>query len=424
MMPDDPDLRGPDDANLRGPDDANLRGPDDAEPTGRRPRGHPDIEALDAVAGGTGSRSAARHTAGCAECAEAVEALRQVRSRLADLAVVRMPDDVAARIGAALAGAQAPAAELDRDAVTARDADPAAELNPDPAAPGSGPTADGPTGVIPHPATRAPVRRRVPGPRRSRGRAAGPPREPLVARSLHAGGPSGRPDPRRTVPSGDHRVRRPGHDRAAGRILGGLAVCLLLVVAVTGVALFDHARRGGSGSSSASSADRTAAGRAPAVAPPVAGGTGRVSEAAVATSRFGLSAGNAERHAAELVAGRVPGSRRVGFAADGSVVATASAASAARSGAPEAASGGGPATSPDAPLLSSDLQGCYLSLIARFGGSIQGLDLVTYGGRPAAVVVLSVPGRPGSLRVVVLDPQCGGSTLAASLRFQTVSPAG
>ncbi|MGF7239543.1 MAG: hypothetical protein ACQSGP_31985, partial [Frankia sp.] len=93
---------------------------------------------------------------------------------------------------------------------------------------------------------------------------------------------------------------------------------------------------------------------------------------------------------------------------------------------PGAAAAGGPdaATRPGATLLSTGLQDCYVSLIAQFGGSVQGLDLVTYGGTQAAAVVLSVPGRPGTLRVAVLDPQCGGSTLAASIRFQTVSPAG
>ncbi|MGF7238950.1 MAG: hypothetical protein ACQSGP_28955, partial [Frankia sp.] len=281
-------------------DHRERRGPGDAEPSGRRPRSHPDIEALDAVAGGIGPRGAVRHVAGCTECTETVEALRGVRARLADLASVRMPDDVAARIGAALTGAQTPDPDLadPQDGVVNGHAsdgstgavgtstptptsigslDSAATI--DPGGPGS-PARPG--GAIPPPATRVTPGRGIPVPRRSRTRGARPPRGPLVTRSLHAGGPPGRPDPRRATPPTAGRTRIPGPDWTAGLLVGGLAVCLLAVFAVAGVALLHHGRATGSESSSASSASTStgaagSAARGPSAEARAAAGSGPAS---------------------------------------------------------------------------------------------------------------------------------------------------
>ncbi|HMA47688.1 MAG TPA: hypothetical protein VKP11_10890, partial [Frankiaceae bacterium] len=65
--------------------------------------GHPDVEALDGYAGGdTTDRDVVAHVAGCPACGAVVEGLIRVRVDLARLRPVPMPDDVAARIRAAL----------------------------------------------------------------------------------------------------------------------------------------------------------------------------------------------------------------------------------------------------------------------------------------------------------------------------------
>jgi hypothetical protein len=488
-----PDDARPDDAR---PDDARRLAGDHAGPAGRRPRAHPDVEALDAVAGGGGSRSTARHLAGCDECTEAVDALRRVRAQLAHLASVTMPDDVAARIGATLANARRPAADdlgartghlsdpadpVGVRATTSATANPATDpaTGPDAAAPapaaGAGasgaarraatdrPAAEEPTdpdgaegpakgrvglptpaagGVIPHPAHRAnpanPANRAgagggLPGMRRVRRRTGRPPGGRLVAHSLHSGRPPGRPDTIRSSRAGGDR------GRSGGSALGALAaVCLLAVFVVAAVAVAVHQSRSGSAGSAGSASSVAVASRAgpgagsaergPALAPSdppaarAAGGSAADSAlAAVATSGYGLTEANAGQHAQDLLAGRVRGTRHVTFASDGSVAA------------PPTTTNSGPVTSPtahptatdpaEAALLTPDLQGCYLGLITQFGGSVRGVDLVTYGGMQAVAVVLSVPGTPEALRTAVLDPQCGGSTFAASLRLQTLSSA-
>jgi hypothetical protein len=179
--------------------------------------------------------------------------------------------------------------------------------------------------------------------------------------------------------------------------------------------------RSGSSTSTGAATSSAAAGRAPADAASNQAGaaprtapraSGVAGPAAIAASGYNLTASNAGRHARDLVAGRVRGTQRVTFASDGSVAVSPTAA------ATEAAAGSAAGT-----LLTPDLQGCYLSLITQFGGSVRGVDLVTYGGMQALTVVLSVPDSPDLLRIAVLDPRCGEMSVAASLRFATLSAA-
>lgn len=68
---------------------------------------HPDVEKLDRYAdGGATDREVAAHVARCEDCREVVDALLRLRVDLACLGPVPMPDDVAARIGAALRAEQ------------------------------------------------------------------------------------------------------------------------------------------------------------------------------------------------------------------------------------------------------------------------------------------------------------------------------
>jgi hypothetical protein len=71
-------------------------------------------------------------------------------------------------------------------------------------------------------------------------------------------------------------------------------------------------------------------------------------------------------------------------------------------------------------LDTPELRTCYQSLLAQSGGAILGIDRVRYDGRPALLIVLSVPMQPSSARLLVVDPQCG-MTSAYSAPIYSVS---
>ncbi|CAO5193262.1 Zinc-finger domain-containing protein [Frankia sp. AiPs1] len=98
---------------------------------GRGPLRHPDVEMLDAAAGGEPvARSTREHIEACPVCRESVAALRRVRSELSRLATMTMPGDVAERIQAALATRVTAASDAARPPSEASESIPPASTAP------------------------------------------------------------------------------------------------------------------------------------------------------------------------------------------------------------------------------------------------------------------------------------------------------
>jgi hypothetical protein len=387
--------------------------------------GHPDVEALDAIAGdGRVSGATARHVRDCPDCAEAVAALRRVRAELAKLASLTMPPDVAARISAALAAADPPAAGAPEGG---SGADPEASAVPDepvagPRLPiphareaGSRGVADlrGRSGPPSAGGGSGPAGRRRAGPGRVPTR---PPRVPVGARGLHPGSPPSRSSSR--PPSRPRSQPAPGRPGAFRGGPGGLAAAAsLLVIIVVGTALYT-ARHGGSSGSGATVAPvaadgTTSAGMAGPAAVPSASRIATAVSTVVAASHASLTPADAGSHGVALVAGKVRGAQRVALTLDAAEMAMP------REPTPAAAAGAAMAG-----LLGPDLRTCYGDLAAQSGGSVLGVDVVNFDGEPAAAVVLSIPGTSTLLRVVIIDMRCGPATMTSSLRWATVAARG
>jgi hypothetical protein len=451
-------------------DDASRpSGSRSALPSGRRGRGHdrhPGVELLDAVAGGEQvTRSAREHIERCSVCRESVAALRRVRADLSRLAAMTMPGDVADRIQAALAtrmpahpsapsGPPGPPSHADLssqadahippgDVQQDRSHAPAAALAE--LASGSGSTAGGASQPADDPGGDRPAGHHV---------GTGPDdgtRIPTTGRPAARSRPDGR-RPR--------RIRRPGGPRPEAPRTDWVsiaAVCIAFVTFGAAILAFYGLR-----SPSVAPASNPAAGHIPvdaaaaAAAEPVAPEVTTV----LADSRSSLAAvRDLVRHGQALMTGQIAGSLALPLELSD---ASAGGASQPRSSAEPAGSGGAAATgagagsgaagSGAAPraavqvpasavasaaslrsvalaaaavrlralLDTPELRTCYQSLLAQSGGAILGIDRVRYDGRPALLIVLSVPMQPSSARLLVVDPQCG-MTSAYSAPIYSVS---
>ncbi len=333
------------------------------------PRRHPDVETLDGYADGDhSSLDVDRHVRECAACQDVVNALRRVRTDLAGLAQVTMPADVATRIQAALEAENSAAGRYG-----------AGRMRGIPGAPGT-------------------FRRTGPGRRR--------------------------------------RAR-------AFDLLAVAAACLVALVVVAGVFAARESSR---------DAETTAAGSAAAPAenyalPPTAsgqdgsGGAGRANEpvpadgragtgpavpappsalptpapraalqapVAVATSDITISDSGLDRHANDLLTGRV-------------------AAQQVHLGGPDPLDAPALPPAPDVPsnmqtraavreLVSPSLVTCYRTLTNYNGGTVLALDRVRFGGQPSVFVILSVPDTPGAVHVWIINIDCGTAGTAMAQR--------
>ncbi|WP_239331232.1 anti-sigma factor [Frankia sp. CiP3] len=326
---------------------------------------HPDVERLDAYAEGSAdadgngsSSGVALHIGACPQCRETVTALRRVRRELAALASVTMPEDVAERLRATL--------------VSERNG-------------------------------------RLPG---SRDSAAG---QPAPSGSWRPGRHPGRIHGRLSSrPNGGPRLGRPTRIPAWFTA----ATCLIIVVGMVGL-MVALARQPGQSVASASGGELPAPLTAPLPARAPASDAGDRSAGEAASSPVSDAAGPAilahtghpvsmaeiPQHALDLVTGRIPGTLRAPLREYDAATA-------------------GPSTAVAAvitELTRPDLRLCYLSLATQIGGSIAALDLVTFNGQPAVLVVLSVPTAADQLRVIVLDERCSVANLAAALWYSTTA---
>ncbi|WP_051102491.1 hypothetical protein [Parafrankia elaeagni] len=465
------DPSGADDAHGPGPltdpgapDDAPA---DDTSSVTRR-GSHPDIEVLDAYLDThpeppgpgrsrviTASR-VDRHVRGCVTCQETLAALHRVRSELARLATMTMPDEVAARIQAALAS---------RSGAGGDDAEPA---------PGRGPTdgsgearragqvakADRPGGTNgphgPH------------GPHADGGPLGGP-----GAGGMHDDHPGGAAAPgglgsRRPRVAAGRRPRRlerePGRGpgRGPGRVGGGLvgsrqdsrasrrgqaaqgrdritrdwvsiaAACVALLAFGTALLAVRALTGGGSESYSAATsasdpavevAADSASGPAAAAAPvPDTRDTRALAEAPdgtfvlVGDSDEVLRPATVVAHGHALLAGRIAVTRLTW-----SVAGAPSPRADDPLPAPPRAGESGPGDAlggQSTPLQNTpaslarlidtpQLRMCYDGLAAQTGGAVIALDRVRFDDQAAIMIVLSVAGQPTSTRLVILDAHCG-----------------
>ncbi len=325
---------------------------------------HPDVERLDAYAEGDHSPSGvALHVGACPQCRETVTALRQVRRDLAALASVTMPEDVAERLRAALISEQ-----------------------------------DG---------------QHRNGQHRNGQHRDGQHRD---GRNPAAG--------KRTL----SRSWRPGQipTRIPTRPPGipawfTAAACLIVVVGMVSfvVTLAHHpAQSTASEASSRLAAPLPAPAAAPltAQAPRSTAGdssAGEIAPGAVADTASAILAHTGRpvtmaeipQHALDLVTGRIPGTLRVSLHEDGAATTDPSASVA----------------SVITEMTQPDLRLCYVTLAAQTGGTIAALDLVTFNGQPAVLVVLSSPNDTDQLQVAVLDERCNVTNMAAALWYSTTA---
>ncbi len=383
-----------------------------AFPLGRRSRGHdqhPDVEQLDAVAGGeTVTRSTRDHVEVCLECRESIAALRKVRADLSRLAAMTMPGDVAERIQAALAAQlpprplhdppARPGADVTTTDVTTTDA-PAPRPAPDAGRSPAGPMASAPTGA---PQTGTP--------------GTGPGRRPAA-----------RPE-RRPAPGAAAAPRRDWVSLAA--------VCAAFVTFGAAVLAFYSLRVVDAHHPVAASS--VAQGRESAGAAAAGAGPGRLTM--MADSRTTVAPAEVGQHGRELLTGRIAGSVALslpltgptGDATDAGAVATARSTGAVPFQAVAPAAARHPASVVAAPpaaagtrlralLDTPDLRSCYQSLIAQSGGEILAVDRIRYDGQSALLIVLSIPMQPAAARVLVVDTHCGVVSVSAALWYSATT---
>ncbi|WP_163551760.1 hypothetical protein [Candidatus Frankia alpina] len=420
-----------------------------AFPLGRRSRGHdqhPDVEQLDAVAGGEPvTRSTRDHVETCPVCRESVAALRRVRADLSRLAAMTMPGDVAERIQAALAASIPPRPRPEHDP-TAR--------------PGSDATA-----------TDAPAQSPVPDAGRSPVVPAAPPSADAHQTGAHQtetdhggaqdgaglGGRGGRRPPCDARGRGIRPVRgpvRPGPARRPGargeqRLASGAssaprwdwvsiaAVCAAFLAFGAAVLAFYGLRVVDADHPVATASVALGRDSAGAAATSQAGPT-RLTM--MADSRANLDPADVGQHSRELLTGQIAGSVTLPLqltgpagtiAERGAVVSATSAdgppfqavapAAARQPGfvvtAPQAAAG----QRLRALLDNPDLRTCYQSLIAQSGGDILAVDRVRYDSQPALLVVLSIPVQPTAARVLIVDAHCGIISASAALWYSATT---
>ncbi len=325
---------------------------------------HPDVEHLDAYAEGDHSPSGvALHVGTCPQCRETVTALRQVRRDLAALASVTMPADVAERLRAALISEQ------------------------------DGQHRNGQHRDGQHPAV---------------GR-------PAPSESWRPGRIPGRTGDRRY---GGARLARPPGIPAWFTA----AACLIVVVGMVSfvVALAHHPAQSTASEASSQLAaplPAPAAGPLTAQAPRAPAGERSAGEATPGTvadtaegailahTGYPVTMAEIPQHALDLVTGRIPGTLRISLHEYGAATTYSSAAVA----------------SVITEMTQPDLRLCYVNLAAQTGGSIVALDLVTFNGQPAVLVVLSSPNDTDQLQVAVLDERCNVTNMAAALWYSTTT---
>ncbi|SNQ51436.1 conserved hypothetical protein [Frankia canadensis] len=438
---------------------------------------HPTVELLDAVAGGEQvTRSTREHIEGCPACRDSVAALRRVRADLSRLAAMTMPGDVAERIQAALAtrmpshpaackggGASSPDGDAEtQDGIAAQDgARRQASLSPDATsarlpAPTSRSASTSPwAGGHAAPAeegdddgTRCGIEG---GPDGTPGAGNGP--FPSEERPFRPGAGrrhaqcSSRPGSGRVParPGGPRRTRRPGGpQQTASRAdwVSIAAVCIAFVTFGAAVLTFYSMRGGG-----AATASNAVPGHVPVDAA-VAAAAEPVSPeetTMLADSRDSIAAPDLIPHSRRLLTGGIAGSLALPLELSyASAVAATVPRSSADPAAPSAAAGqagtgaapGGSAQAPGAAVASAaslrsaalaavairlrmlldtpELRTCYQSLLAQTGGAILAIDRVRYDGRPALLIVLSIPMQPSTARLLVVDPQCGMTSAYAA----------
>ncbi|MEX5635484.1 hypothetical protein [Parafrankia sp. FMc2] len=463
------DAPGPGPGSLTDPDAPDDALADDSSSATRR-GSHPDIEVLDAYLDThpdppgpgrsrviTASR-VDRHVRGCVTCQETLAALHRVRAELARLATMTMPDEVAARIQAALAS---------RSGAGGDDAEPA---------PGRGPTDGSGEARQAGQTTKAGRSGGPGGPGGTNGTSAGdgPLRAPGAGGMHdHPGGPgtatSGGLGSRRSRGAGGLRRRRrerePG--RGPGRVGGGLvggglvggrqdsraprrgqaaqsrdritrdwvsiaAACVALLAFGTALLAVRALTGGGSESYSAatSASDPTvevaadsASGPAAAAAPvPDARDTQALAEAPDGTfvligdSDEVLRPATVVAHGHALLAGRIAVTRlawSVAGARSPRADDPLTAPSRAGGSGPGDAQGGQSTPMQNTPeslvrlIDTPQLRMCYDGLAAQTGGAVIALDRVRFDDQAAIMVVLSVAGQPTSTRLVVIDAHCG-----------------
>ncbi|MCM3887309.1 hypothetical protein [Frankia sp. R82] len=456
-------------------------------PLVRRGRGaarHPDVELLDALAGGEPvTRSAREHIDACPACRESVAALRRVRSELSRLTSLTMPGDVAERIQATLAiRLHTTAARATEPEGPSQPADPSrtATSAPHPAVSPSGTqhpaaqhpaahrsAADLPAAWVPLPAPLSDAPDPAPGrpglvsvdpagpadatdpagPAGPAGKPSGP--VDVSGHLMRAGTgtrgrlPLARPTPIRRGPK--RSQRRPLAGRSPGRGAGlwnpasgrrdWVSIAAVCIAFLTfGTALFAlHDLRGGS--------DPTLP-EARAASEPGTETRSAVPMTMVADSRMAVVPTNIVRHGETLLDGRITGSVGLamglsGMPVGGAVAQTAPSGTsqqalgilrsqpAAR--APGAGTTGVRALSTTtasrlrALLDTPDLRTCYQSLLAQTGGFILGIDLVRYNGQAALLVVLSVPSQPSVGRLVVVDAGCGMTSSSTAPLYSVIA---
>ncbi|WP_235488328.1 hypothetical protein [Frankia sp. AvcI1] len=413
-----------------------------AFPLGRRSRGHdhhPDVELLDAVAGGEPvTRSTRDHVETCPVCRESIAALRKVRADLSRLAAMTMPGDVAERIQAALAARMPPQPHPPHDPAarpgaeaTTTDA-PAPRPAPDAGRSPTGPTAAAPTGAPPTGASQTGAAQTGTPQTGARTRGGGPTgdtggggREIRPVRGPARIGPGRRPAAR------PERRPAPGVGAAPGWDWVSIAaVCAAFVTFGAAVLAFYGLRVVAADHPVAASS--VAQGRH-ATAAAAGAGPGRLTM--MADSRTTVAPADVGQHGRELLTGQIAGSvalplpltgptggAEADAAATGAVPLQAVAPAAARHpaavvAAPPATAGQRLRTLLDTP----DLRSCYQSLIAQSGGEILAVDLVRYDGQPALLVVLSIPMQPAAARVLVVDAHCGVVSVSAALWYSATT---
>ncbi|WP_244957374.1 anti-sigma factor family protein [Candidatus Frankia nodulisporulans] len=391
-------------------------------PLARRGRGtdrHPDVELLDALAGGEPvARSAREHIDACPACRESVAALRRVRAELSQLAGLTMPGDVAERIQATLAH------RLHTSVPPVPE--PSAPTDARSWPPASHPASEHHAAQVPMPAPPLDTPDPASG---TSGPAPARPLDPAEPSTPHRAPHTARPVRTRTGPK--YAPHRPAGRRGPGRRAGLLcdpasgrrdwisiaAVCVAFVT--FSAALFALRDLRGGTTSTLPEARAAQEPGADAAAPPMT---------MVANSHVAVLPTTIVPHGEALLDGGITGSMALAMGLT-RVPTIGSAAQAARAGVADPPLGvlrsgpgsGAPGVNATgvrvlattaagrlrALLDTPDLRTCYQSLLAQTGGSILGIDLVRYNGQAALLIVLSVPSQPSLGRLLVVDASCG-----------------
>ncbi|MCK9903358.1 hypothetical protein CC117_15270 [Parafrankia colletiae] len=447
---------GPGPGGLTDPDAPDDALADDTSSVTRR-GSHPDIEVLDAYLDThpeppgpgrsrviTASR-VDRHVRGCVTCQETLAALHRVRAELARLATMTMPDEVAARIQAALAS---------RSGAGGDDAEPGPGRGPADSsgearqagqvtkagrpggtngtngtsvggAPLSGP---GTGGMHDHPGGAA-----VPGGLGSRrSRVAGGlrrrrEREPVRGRGpgpgLVGGGQDSRAPRRGQAAQGRDRITRDWVSIAAACVaLLAFGTALLAVRALTGGGSESYSAATSASDPAVEVAADSASGPAAAAAPVPDADTDALAEAPggtfvlVGDSDEVLRPATVVAHGHALLAGRIAVTRLAwSMAGAPSPRADDPLAAPPRAGGsgPGDAQGGQSTPMRNTPeslvrlIDTPQLRMCYDGLAAQTGGTVIALDRVRFDDQAAIMIVLSVAGQPTSTRLVIIDAHCG-----------------